>query len=104
MNYTRAMIDLVKEIRRRAPSEIKPSIKLANPDLLTELTLILDNSSDIIVVSLIKEFINLADDSWSMSASAKKHPSLMPSERAEREKPSAKFSSQRIYRGQLVVD
>ena len=31
------MIELVYEIRRRVPSELKPGVKLANPELFDEL-------------------------------------------------------------------
>lgn len=37
VKYDRAMIALLREIRRHVASEVKPSIKLANPDLLYEL-------------------------------------------------------------------
>jgi len=64
MNYNKAMIDLISEARRRAPSEDKPSIKLANPDVLSELNKIYHNSSDTVLKAIIKETFNLAGEGW----------------------------------------
>ena len=54
MNYSKAMIDLISEARRRAPSDDKPSIKLANPDVLTELHKIYHHSNDTVLRVIIK--------------------------------------------------
>jgi len=64
MQYTKAMVDLIQEARRRAPSEDKPSIKLANPDVLFELLRLYQNSSDTIFKALIKEAFFLAGAPW----------------------------------------
>lgn len=37
MQYTKPMIDLVYEIRRRVDADMKPNVKMANLDVLTEL-------------------------------------------------------------------
>ena len=65
MNFSKSMIDLVREIRRRAPSEHKPGIKLANPELLSELLPWYQSSTDAIVKALIKELFTQAGDEWS---------------------------------------
>ncbi|MGH1374457.1 MAG: hypothetical protein ACRBBW_20640 [Cellvibrionaceae bacterium] len=64
MNFTKSMIDLVREIRRKAPSEEKPSIKLANPDLFTDLVPWYHSTKDAVVKALIKELFNHAGGHW----------------------------------------
>ncbi|MGK0476977.1 MAG: hypothetical protein ACJAYV_002657 [Oleispira sp.] len=64
MNYSKAMIDLISESRRRASSEDKPSIKLANPDVLTELNKIYHRSNDTVLKAIIKETFHLAGGRW----------------------------------------
>ena len=64
MNYSKAMIDLISEARRRAPSDDKPSIKLANPDVLTELHKIYHHSNDTVLRVIIKETFLLAGGNW----------------------------------------
>lgn len=64
MNYTKPMIDLVQEIRRRVPSEHKPDIKLANPELLSELIPIYKKSSDAVLQALLKDLFNKAGEDW----------------------------------------
>lgn len=64
MNYSKAMIDLITESRRRASREDKPNIKLANPDVLTELNKIYHNSNDTVLKAIIKETFHLAGGSW----------------------------------------
>lgn len=64
MNYSKAMIDLISEARRRAPSDDKPSIKLANPDVLSELNKIYQNSNDTVLRVIIKEAFQLAGSPW----------------------------------------
>ncbi len=64
MNYSKAMIDLISEARRRASSDDKPSIKLANPDVLSELNIIYHKSTDTILKAIIKETFHLAGDNW----------------------------------------
>lgn len=119
MNYTKAMIDLVKEIRRRATSDEKPSIKLTNPDLFPELQGILADTNDAVMKALIKELFSLVGSPWSepitdinenypqsiftsyRGQAKMKARSVEDKTEAEAKK---KFSSQRIYRGQIVVD
>ncbi|TVZ40453.1 hypothetical protein P886_4884 [Alteromonadaceae bacterium 2753L.S.0a.02] len=64
MEYTKPMIDLVREIRRRAPSEVKPAIKLANPELLIELVPVYRKSSDNILKALVRELMMMAGENW----------------------------------------
>jgi hypothetical protein len=64
MNYSKAMIDLISEARRRASAEDKPSIKLANPDVLSELNKIYHNSTDTVLKAIIKETFYLAGEGW----------------------------------------
>lgn len=64
MNYTKAMIDLISEARRHATSEDKPSIKLANPDVLLELNKIYHRTNDAVLKAIIKETFYLAGEGW----------------------------------------
>lgn len=64
MNYSKAMIDLISKARRRAPSDDKPSIKLANPEVLYELNKIYHKSNDTVLKVIIKETFQLAGGSW----------------------------------------
>lgn len=64
MQYTKPMIDLVYEIRRRVDSNMKPSVKMANPDVLKELADYYQITKDTITKTLIKELLALAGDEW----------------------------------------
>jgi len=64
VTYDRTMIALVKEIRRQVESDIKPSIKLANPDLLYELRNIYDSNDNAVLIALIKELYFKAGPEW----------------------------------------
>lgn len=64
MQFTKPMIELVFEIRRRVDAQMKPGIKLANPDLLVELAAVHHHSKDTILRTLIKELLTVAGDEW----------------------------------------
>lgn len=64
MQYTRPMIDLVYEIRRRVDANVKPSVKLANPEILNELATYYLQTKDTISKALIKELLNQAGEEW----------------------------------------
>lgn len=120
MLYSKAMIDLVKEARRRVPNDDKPAIKLANPDVFQELNVIREKSNDIILKAVIKELFFLAGEPWSQLVEQKEKPisssvegnyvvksyrgvtqllEKKPVSEADRAK-----SKQRIYRGHLVSE
>lgn len=65
MNYTKPMIELVYEIRRMVPSELKPSVKMANPELFDELAQHYHSDAKTITKALIKELLHLAGEEWS---------------------------------------
>ncbi|GAB2189651.1 hypothetical protein [Sessilibacter sp. MAH2] len=65
MQYTKAIVDLIQEARRRAPSEFKPSIKLANPEVLSILLDLYKKSTDSVFKALVKEVFSLAGGVWS---------------------------------------
>jgi len=92
MNLSKAMIDLITEARRRAPSEDKPSIKLANPNILSELHTLYHNSQDTVLKAIIKEAFSLAGDPWPAKL-LKEEPS---------EQPDIKYVT-RVYRGQTQL-
>lgn len=64
MQYTKPMIDLVYEIRRRVDADMKPSVKMANPELLKELADYHHQAKDTITKALIKELLFLAGEQW----------------------------------------
>jgi len=64
VKYDRAMIALLREIRRHVATNVKPSIKLANPDLLYELRDIYRSGDDVVVNALIKEMYFKAGPEW----------------------------------------
>jgi hypothetical protein len=113
MKFDKAMIDLVKEIRRRSPSELKPGIKLANPELLSELLEQFHASKDVVTKALIKELFSLAGDPWpdalKRDDKPEKHYSTMVYRGQVRhvetrsEKPVSDKVTQLMYRGQPVL-
>ncbi len=64
MQYTKPMIDLVYEIRRRVEPDVKPGVKMANPELLKELADYYQSAKDTIIKTLIKELLSLAGTEW----------------------------------------
>jgi hypothetical protein len=85
------MIDLTMEIRRRVTSELKPSVKLANPEMFFELAAYYAKTPDVVCKALIKELFSLAGDNWPDRLDAAK-----PTE--TQAKPQTK-----IYRGQVSL-
>jgi len=64
MQYTKPMIELVYEIRRRVDANTKPKVKMANPDMLKELADFHYRAKDTITKTLIKELLFLAGEEW----------------------------------------
>lgn len=64
MRYTKPMIDLVYEIRRRVDADMKPSVKMANPEMLKELADYHHHTKDTITKTLIKELLFMAGEQW----------------------------------------
>lgn len=64
MQYTKPMIELVYEIRRRVDADTKPSVKMANPDMLKELAEFHHRTKDTVTKTLIKELLFLAGEEW----------------------------------------
>jgi len=95
MNYSKSMIDLISESRRRASSEDKPSIKLANPDVLVELNRIYHKSNDTVLKAIIKETFNLAGEGWPEKL-------LEPAEEEEVLSNGPRYIT-KVYRGQTQL-
>ncbi|WP_347331789.1 hypothetical protein [Marinimicrobium locisalis] len=95
MQYTKPMIELVFEIRRRVPADMKPAVKLANPELLDELVLHHRKSKDVISQTLIKELLQLAGAPWDQALSDVAHDE----EIAKRPRQVIK-----VYRGQVTLE
>lgn len=114
MQYTKPMIDLVYEIRRRASADMKPGIKLANPEMLQELAGFYHHCKDTITKALIKELLHLAGDIWPQQI---EQPQSVPNKQVTKvyrgqislvdakliaDVPTPASRPQRIYRGQIV--
>lgn len=116
MTFTKAMIDLAKEIRRRAPSDLKPTLKMANPDLFNELGKLFHKTDDAVMRALIREICDLAGPPWT-DALDPEHEDQQTSVRQYRgitlfEKKPSEFDQgnenrspvpKRIYRGRVVT-
>tara|TARA_R110002073_G_scaffold293982_3_gene459690 strand:- start:613 stop:1008 length:396 start_codon:yes stop_codon:yes gene_type:complete len=98
MHYTKAIVDLIQEARRRVPSEDKPNIKLANPDVLFELLKLYQKSTDVIFKALVKEVFNLAGDPWPGRLETKPEKD---NKTAEDEASEGYFV--KVYRGQTLL-
>lgn len=101
MRFNKHMIDLLREIRRRVPSHQKPAIKLANPELISELYDAFEQSRDSICKVLIREFIeqnrSLDEPLYDINASKKMGIAKIPQdEKNKDERPK------RVYRGQII--
>lgn len=96
MQYTKPMIDLVYEIRRRVDADMKPSVKMANPELLVELAEYHHHTKNTITKALIKELLFLAGDEW---------PLLLEPAKTESVK-SQEIHKQvvKVYRGQIILE
>lgn len=90
MQFTKPMIELVYEIRRLVPSDMKPAIKLANPELFSDLQHHYHHGANAVNKALIKELFHLAGAPWP----------------ARLENPAAPVSSQtiKVYRGQVQAE
>lgn len=121
MQYTKAMIDLLKEVRRRAPAEDKPSIKLANPDVMTEVQRLYVKSKDAVLRAIVKELFDLAGAPWDQALKTPAPPPEQDNgnkdgyiiksyrgvtqllERAEQSHQSSpEHAKKRVYRGQVI--
>lgn len=125
MQYTRPMIELIYEIRRRVRVDLKPSIKMANPELMQELVDYYPTTTDTVARTLIRELLSLSGEPWSQSLEAstksgyKRQVNKLyrgqirleeaPPQRKEEASPERKTETQprrstRIYRGQTVTE
>lgn len=113
MNFNKPMIDLIQEIRRRVPSEAKPGVKLANPELFDELIKLYHASKDNVMRALTRELMIMAGDDWINRLDNPSTPSekytvhtyrgqtkLIPKASPET---TPKKATKRYYRGQEVV-
>lgn len=95
MQYTKPMIDLVYEIRRRVDSNMKPSVKMANPEMLQELADYYQRTKDTITKTLIKELLFMAGDQWQQL--------LEPAKTDVDKTPDIPKQVVKVYRGQTTL-
>lgn len=93
MQYTKPIVDLVYEIRRRVDAPMKPSVKMANPDVLKELADYHQHSKDTITKALIKELLYMAGPEWAVL--------LEPP--ANNETKEIQRQVVKVYRGQTIL-
>ena len=98
MQVTKQMIDLVQEIRRRAPTADKAGIKLANPELLHDLIPFYHSTNDNIVKALMKELFSIAGENW-LEQLLKPETKIINEENAE---PRKRYIT-KVYRGQTQL-
>lgn len=118
MNFNRAMIDLVREIRKQAGADLKPLIRLANPELFSDLVSAFHQSDNVNLKALIQALFDIAEGGWperiaiqadnaSRSGENKVYRgqtssvgnvNLMPPVAL----PSSKVTAQKMYRGRPV--
>lgn len=96
MQYTKPMIDLVYEIRRRVDSDMKPSVKMANPDMLKELADHYFHTKDTIAKTLIKELLLMAGPLW--------HQLVEPVKTEESKTNEIPKQVVKVYRGQTILE
>ncbi len=115
MQYTKPMIELVYEIRRMVPSNIKPGIKLANPDLFKELIAHYHGGAKTVTKALIREVLTLAGNPWLQALNQQtevedEHNTKMYrgvislEERPKAQSDANSKRRKRIYRGQVITD
>lgn len=92
MQYTKPMIDLVYEIRRRVEPDVKPGVKMANPELLKELADYYHQAKDTITKTLIKELLTLAGNEWRALLQSGDHKSDLAKQVVK------------VYRGQTTLE
>lgn len=113
MQYTKPMIELVYEIRRFGPSELKPDIKLANPELFNVLQDYYHQSANAVSKALIKELFHLAGEPWPTRLSTAQNAKTSQTVRVYRgqvqledkaptAEKSAEHRKKRVYRGQII--
>lgn len=95
MNYTKTMIDLVREARKRVPSKDKPGIKLANPEVFDELARIYRVSDDSVLRAIVKELFFQAGEPWLSKLETKVSVNSST--------PAEKFVA-KVYRGKLWLE
>ena len=118
MQFTKPMIDLVFEVRRLSPSELKPAIKLANPELFDELKKLYYLQKGAVLKALIKELFALAGGDWPERLQQPATPAIKQKVNVYRGQvmhqdtqphnndaatKAESHSRKRIYRGQVVV-
>lgn len=115
MQFTKPMIELVYEIRRFSPSELKPDVKLANPELFSVLNGYYHASANAVSKALIKELFHLAGSPWPerLESQTAKTPQTLRVYRGQtqlEDKPPREDHKandnrkKRVYRGQTVTE
>lgn len=96
MIFSQPMIRLVQDIRRLAPTAIRPQVKFTNPDLKAILIPLYKQVDDISLQVLIEELFELAGGEWIESLIA---ATANPAKKATDD---GKRVTTRVYRGQVL--
>jgi len=111
MTYTKPMIDLVQELRKRLNQELGVKVRISDPDLLTHMCEYYRRSANEATQSLIKELLGMAGKAWLDIVSG---PAKSPTGKMYRGQPvltdkppvskggGNSTAKPRMYRGQIV--
>jgi hypothetical protein len=110
MNYSKAMIDLVQELRKRLDVELGLKIRISDPQLLDHLCEYFYQSCNVGTKALIKELLLLAGESWysrvapevDASSRSKIYRGQVMDEGSSTAVINKPKSSVRIYRGRVI--
>lgn len=95
MKYTKSVIALVFEIRKKVPPQFRDNIKLSNPQLDIEFIGLYKTTDDVIVQALIKEvLLQMGSESIGLIS-----PQTSQTNKTQKNKPRKKV---KIYRGKEI--
>jgi uncharacterized protein YicC (UPF0701 family) len=103
MQYTKPMIDLVYEIRRRVDADMKPSVKMANPEMLKELADYHQQTKDTITKTLIKELLFMAGEQWRQLLEPVSPEAAQVPDITKQKVPEIPRQVVKVYRGQTIL-
>lgn len=112
MMYTKSMIEHVQQIRKMLPNDMRPQIRLANPDLLDQLSELYWELPDLLIKEKIERLMHQAGPAWAdlLQRQDKPHPRASRTYRGvelpetPKQKPDRKnpHKSKLMYRGQPI--
>lgn len=99
VTLTKPMIDLVRELRRHASADLKPAIKLANPELFEEVIHWHRETRSSVAKALIRELLRHAGEEWVQRVDT---PAAVTPPRSAGNADGKRYIT-RVYRGQTQI-